>query len=694
MRPQRAAAVLLLGLLAAALAYGAVTLPVLRRLTEPVELSTLDWRMRSAADGSSARSPVVLVFLDSAAVASWPYEVPYPRTILADLVDIVAAAGPLAISLDVLLDRRYPVLEALEGGDSRLRESIARAGNVFLVSRTVERAGARHLLEPDRFFSEVAAGVGLADLPTPYETVREAVLAARTTEGTVGGLPLALYARARGASLDALVDSIAATRRFARGGSGPGGPEVWTVPLHFVGPPSRAGIEGGAFSSYSASVLLELRGLVPKEFFRDQIVLIGTGYHAEDRFRSPFYEAPDADGGLAGWTYGSEILATATHNLLTATAPRALSSRSVLILLFAGAAGVAAAVLGFGVVPGAMVGLFSWVALAVAAWYLYDAWQLHVPLVAPGIVIVSALLLSSGYLTRVEGAERRRIRAIFSHYLSRDLVDELVRDPTRLRLGGEKRHMTILFADLAGFTGLSETTAPERLVELLNQYLGEMTAIIIAEGGMLDKFMGDGIMALFGAPAELPDHAARACRAALRMHTRLEELNAGWSAEGWPPLSMRVGISSGTPIVGNIGGADRFDYTALGDAVNLASRLEAVCKHYGIGTLISESTWSQLDEGVEVREIDLLTVYGKTRSTRVFEINRAGAWDPAFLSAFSDGIEAFRSRAFREAEASFARAFRILPDDGPCLLYLERCQSYLVTPPPAEWDSCERMIAK
>ena len=219
--------------------------------------------------------------------------------------------------------------------------------------------------------------------------------------------------------------------------------------------------------------------------------------------------------------------------------------------------------------------------------------------------------MSTAFSYATEGRQRRQIKQMFSHYMSDLLIQDLLKNPEKLRLGGEKRVLSVFFSDLAGFTTLSEKLTPEEVVTLLNRYLTAMTDIILASGGLIDKYEGDAIMAFWGAPVLQEDHAARACLAALDNQSRLTELRQEFTRMGLPPVYARIGINTGEMIIGNMGSSQRFDFTVIGDSVNLASRLEGAGKEYGTSIPISEETYRQAQDRVEVRELDLLQVKGK-----------------------------------------------------------------------------------
>jgi adenylate cyclase len=270
-------------------------------------------------------------------------------------------------------------------------------------------------------------------------------------------------------------------------------------------------------------------------------------------------------------------------------------------------------------------------------------------------------------------------------------------NPALLRLGGEKKELTVIFTDIRGFTSISEMLDPEALVEFLNEYLGAMTDIVFAHGGLLDKYIGDAIMALWGTPLPAPDHAASACRAALDMTARLQDLRQEWKTRGLPPLEIGVGINTGPMVVGNMGSSRRFNYTVMGDQVNLGSRLEGLNKFYGTRILLSESTRAQLGEEFLMREVDAVRVKGKRQPVVVFEL-LARAGDSAelrsFVAEFEEALRAYKERRWEEAYLLFLQFAHAHPDDQPTQIYLERCRQLMASPAPADWDGVFEMEHK
>jgi adenylate cyclase len=339
-----------------------------------------------------------------------------------------------------------------------------------------------------------------------------------------------------------------------------------------------------------------------------------------------------------------------------------------------------------GVVPGTIWGLAGSSLLSGGYlglnYYLFVSRRLDLSIIYPLLPLWAAYLGGEAYRNLVVEKKGRYLRKAFGSYVSPELVDEIVKNPGRLQLGGEKRDISILFSDIRGFTTLSEGLPPEDLVKLLNEYLSPMTRIVMDERGTLDKFIGDAVMALFNAPLDLKDHPASACRAAVCMIKRLNELNGEFSRKGWPVIDIGIGINTGEAVVGNMGSDMRFDYTAIGDNVNLASRLEGLNKYYGTHILVSEATRRLVGDGFNFREVDLVRVTGKNEPVAVYELMLERN---ELVKPFEEGLALYRRGEFAAADGEFAR---LAEESGDYLsqLYLQRCREFLQNPPPDGWD--------
>ncbi len=316
----------------------------------------------------------------------------------------------------------------------------------------------------------------------------------------------------------------------------------------------------------------------------------------------------------------------------------------------------------------------------------------------PGLALAFSFGLTAVYSYATEGRQKQAIRRMFAQYMSETVIAHLLAHPEKLKLGGERRRVTLFFSDLAGFTTMSERLAPEAVVALLNDYLSRMTEIILEEMGTVDKFEGDAIMAFWGAPLDQEDQAVRACRAALRQQEALKELNEHLGRQNLPLLNMRIGLHSGEAIVGNLGSQSRFDYTVIGDTVNLASRLEGLNKFYGTDIMASDVTVAECGPAVEFMELDRVAVKGRETPVTVFMVLAdQGGLTQSLSEArqeFSRGLELYRKLRFEEAGQHFLRAVETWPDLTPASVFLGRCRAMQETPPPPDWDAVFRPDAK
>lgn len=709
---------------------------------------TLDLRQRTTSESlvpalGGRESEIVLVMFDELSVLDpdfgWPWISPFPRGVIADVVDALTDAGARTIGLDVYLDRLFPGLDAMDQGNARLRDAIERAGNVVLAAPVERGPDGPTVTPPHPYFADVAADVGAAELPAAFETFRDGALAVRSEGGLEPSFALALWARSRGTGVDSILDEAHRTGRLEL----PGLPRaVGRVPedgsivpfrVRYLGPPSSPDAEAppGTFPTFASGTVPVTASFAP-ELFRDKIVLVGTGFHDEDKFRTPFYgalptgtpgsgtgsaEGAPSSGGVGAaaaqplpytWMFGVELHANALQNMLDGAYVRPMSDGGkaglllVVALVAAGATFLLGAAWGGVGTLAAVLGVIAW---AFWRWagvvYLPGVEVLElgasfvwVPVAAPALSALLSYVGSVGWVSIVEGREKRFIKSAFGKYLSPDVVAEIADDPASLALGGQTRPLTILFSDLSGFTSLSERLDAEALVALLNEYLDEMTRVVLDERGYLDKYIGDAIMAFWNAPRDVPDHAERALRAAVTMQRGLRDLNARWRANegGRPRLRARIGVHTGDAVVGNVGGKDRFDYSAIGDAVNLAARLEPANDTYGTAIIASRDALEAAGmERFLVRELDLVRVKGKSRPVVMYEvIELAGTSLPSgrtdALASYREGIEAYRARDWETARARFQAALTAWPGDGPSELYLSRCEQHLVAPPPDSWD--------
>jgi len=442
------------------------------------------------------------------------------------------------------------------------------------------------------------------------------------------------------------------------------------------------------FPDYSITDILQ--GKVPKGAFKDKIVLVGaTAIGLYDMRNTPF----------AAVYPGLEIHATVIDNILEkAFIHKPKWTRifdAMAIVLFALILGLLiprlSAIKGVVLTSGVFV-----LYIFVAQW-LFSHALLWVNMVYPllGLVLIYTSLTIYRYLT--EERERKKIRGAFSYYVSSAVVNEVLKNPEKLKLGGDMKELTVLFSDIRGFTTISEGLGPEQVHRLINEYLTAMTNIVFKHCGTLDKYMGDAIMAIYGAPVDQPDHAQQACYTALEMMQVLNELNAGWAREGKPVLDIGIGINTGMMMVGNMGSEQRFEYTVLGDAVNLGSRLEGANKSYLTHILISEFTYDKVKGEFLCMEMDSVRVKGKTRSVKIYQL--MGRKDASLSQAetiryFHQGLQFYKEQKWDKALEAFKTVSAMDKGVYAAQIYMERIASLKSNPPSPDWDGAFTMKEK
>jgi adenylate cyclase len=452
--------------------------------------------------------------------------------------------------------------------------------------------------------------------------------------------------------------------------------------INFLGPE-------GMIPTYSATAVLN--GSLPPGALKDKMVMVGaTAVGIYDLRVTPF----------SGNFPGVEIQATIMDNVLQGnfirTPPFGLF---VMLLILVGLAILLGLTLPH--FSAAWAFIFTLIVMegyVVINYLLFTRRGLELQMFYPLGLIVLIYLGVTMQRFLAEERERERIRKTFESYVAPAIVQEMLKHPEQLRLGGERREITVLFTDIRGFTTMSENLDPEALVRLLHDFLNPMSNIIINQGGTIDKYMGDAIMALFGAPLAQPDHPRLACRAALEMAASLASLNQEWAALGRQPLRIGVGINTGPVAVGNMGSDRLFDYTAIGDNVNLASRLEGLNKYYGTNILISETTAQALDNnGFILRDVDLVKVKGKAHAARIYELLAEGEPDPdlaRYLELYHRALALYRERRFAESLEAFGQALEVRPGDAACQRYVTLAQKHHETAPPPDWEAVTVMEGK
>jgi len=710
---------LMLGLAAAGLVL-IVTYLVEFDLFEAFEAKSLDWRYIGRLKTLFARreggtiEDIVIVDIDNRSLEKLGRFDQWPRTYHAQIIDYMTAGGARAIGFDVLFMEPDKSAEV----DSTLIEATARAGivyhamafsmadaNAFLYpmqapppgfdyqkfSLALPEAVSRNLRSADRMDGRVidlynaTAGIGYANFSPDNDSV-------------IRNMPMFLTFAGR--------QYLSLTLSMAMGMMGASTADLRVMPGKqiVIQPPGKPAVaipvsrNGRMLISYQGtfqtfryvSYYDVLMQRLPQEMFKDKIVLVGTSAAGLADIRPvPFQDAFP----------GVEVHANILYDILKGEYIHKQSPGYAILLFVLMTLAISLLTMLIkpwisGAITAALIGCYAYVA---SIWFASDAFWIE--LVRPLMSVFFAYLFVLIYRYVDEERNKRFIKNAFQHYLTASVVEELLKSPDGLKLGGARREATAFFSDIKNFTTVSEKLEPEVLIEQLNDYLTAMTEVVLQYEGYLDKYEGDAIMAVFGVPVQQTDHALRACQSALVMQKRLVDLRRRWREENKPEFHVRMGLNSGPMIAGNIGGKDRFDYTVIGDAVNLASRLEGANKQYDTSIMISEFTREQLSDDFVVRELDLLRVKGKHKPVRVFELlaahrSEVGTGKLMALDAYAEGLAAYRQRQWDRAISSFQRALAADDDDGPSRTYVERCQYYRENPVPADWDGVFEMKTK
>jgi adenylate cyclase len=640
---------------------------------------------------------VVVVAIDTDSEASLG-RYPWPREWHARLLRNLHRAGARVVAFDLTFADAFP------RADTAFRAAIDQTGIAVLGAKTdvVFRRGARgfRLEEPAGVLR--GAPIGVVDVqPDAVDGVVREYPVLHAYPGRV--LPqLGVQAALRSLGLPA--DSLHAVRGGWRMGgravpAGPGGGMLidWLGPAGSVATYSYATVVDDAATDLGEWDLDSFEDLARDGVFRGRIVLVGTTVpEHQDLHATPVRDADGAAGAVL--MPGVEIHAQAAAALLAGRFIRPLPrpAQYAWTVLLAAAAVLALARLR-GWRGAAAAGALAVLApVAAGGLFTGGTWLWTVaPLLAVGLASGG----SAAVLWGDEARERARIRGMFQQYVPPAVVRELIRRPELLALGGQERVATVLFSDVRGFTAVAERLAPAELVALLNEYLTAMTDVVVEHGGIVDKYVGDLLMAEFGVPVPLDDHAVRACRAAVRMRDELRRRREEWRARGMPALYARTGINTGTVLVGNLGSHRMMDYTCMGDHVNLASRLEALNNVYGTEIIVSEFTWREVQAHFIGREIDRVRVAGRDGVVAVHELLAAredgvDADTSALLEDFAAAQAVYRERRFSEALDAYGVLVERHPEDGPSAVYLERCRQHIIDPPPPEWDGAHQLASK
>jgi adenylate cyclase len=607
---------------------------------------SLDYRaydtIASMASPKKSALPITIVGIDEASFAELKQQWPWPRSMHAELIKKLNAGGAAVIALDIVFPEASTPSEdaALAGAIDKYRNVVLAANREY----TESQYGKQWVrVEPLQLFRDAGGITGFATVPLDKDLVLR-----QMPEG-------------RDVLWREILDLL--------GRRQPGSTSVISNQENRL-----IGFAGGdhTFPYVSYHEVLNGSSRLAADAFQDQVVIVGrdvksaTDIRAEqaDTFATPF------SAGTALRTPGAEVHANILESAINGTtrAQASLKEQILLLLLL-----VVLAALGMSrwtPVRGLAIAAVLVAGIAALVWLLFVRANIWLPPSAAVIAPVVLYITKNAYAFFTERAHLLETRRAFGLYLSPDVVDQLMANPERLKLGGERREVTIVFTDLAGFTDISERLGAEQVTSLLNQHFTRMGRIIMQHKGTLNRFIGDAIMAFWGAPLDDADQYDHAVLVAEKMRDDMELMRKDLREQGLPEIFIRIGINSGVAIIGNLGSEDRFDYTAIGDCVNLAARLEGVNKLYGTEILISKQTASRLKDQSKCRMVDRIIVKGKTEPVDVFTLED----DQEIISWSREGFDAYTCQQWDAAIDVWRKILVRRPDDGVVAVLLARVE--------------------
>lgn len=622
------------------------------------------WQLKLSDTLFEPRPPhgdIVIIGIDNASIGSigrWPWD----RSVHAQLLEILSAANPASVGLDIsFFEPSNPT------SDQQLAQSIAKLDAVTLAAEIEED----HVLKPlEQFARNAKYGVVNISLDSDGIARRAPIF-----------LPAGLFA-------------IEVLQRYLETSKPQRNPLENGIPLdqgllliNFIGRPQT-------FPYYSYIDVLEEK--VNLETFTNKIVLIGA-------------TAPDLhDDQNTPVSFGRPMPAVEIHANIIQTI---LEEKYLInerrwvtqVTVVATALLLSLLYIGVGITPMILIFIFALVTYLLYAMFSFDQGIIR-NVIYPPLAIITSTMASIGYKYLAEYRQKQFIKRVLSYYLSQSVLKEVLADPAKLKLGGERREVTVLFSDVAGFTTIAEALPAETLPTMLNQYLSRMTRIIFHYDGVLDKYIGDAVMAFWGAPVPNPHHPLAACQAAWDMYQETLAFRAelrrfvprAYLIPEVARFDIRIGVSTGETVVGNMGSDQRFDYTLLGDNVNLASRLEGINKQYGTRILVSEATFAQVKDKVITRRLDKVAVKGKRKGVNIYELRGLGkpdAREQKFIQDFEKAQAGYTKGDFKQALELFKKCQRLNPADIACQVYISRCKE-LIKHKPQDWDGVYHAITK
>jgi len=647
---------------------------------------------------------IVIVAIDDHTLNSVPAKWPFPGSYYGRLVRNLTRAGAKAIIFDV----EFVETNAEKPDeDFDFADAIKESKNVILAGKILYDKGrygnqVGHVIRPNSWFLEDAVSWGIVNSIEDSDGFLRRYFLFQYLDGKLY-YPLAIEAYRFLESATIPEQANLSGPEFIIGAQRIPKIDANTMMINFGGQP------GKTFRTYSFCNILddaqfqlnenEDTDIFEKHLewgtFQNKIVFVGaTAEELWDNKFTPFYSYHGEHNKMAGVESHANALRTIMRGDYLFRMP-SIPEYAVLLLLV-----VLTTVCTIYLKPwlAIIAVVLEVLALRFGGYYLFLHRGELINVTAPYLGIGFSFLGGLVYTIMIEQKEKYRIRKIFQHYVSPAIVNKMLEADSLPEFGGERRTLTVLFSDIRRFSSFSEVNEPEFVVSRLSEYLTEMVDIIFKNDGTLDKFVGDEVMALFGAPYFYENHAELACRAALEMLDRLHALQEKWTAENSDSFSIGIGINSGAALVGNLGSNQVFDYTVIGNEINLGARLEGANKIYQTSLLITESTYNMVKENAVAREIDYAKVVGIQTPVRIFELCSMAPLpeleQKLKIETFAEALQLYRNRMWGDALKAFRRILRDFPTDGPSRLYTVRCLDWLETPPAADWDGVHELLQK
>jgi len=704
----------LIGIVTIAIALFVANIPTIASL----ELSFLDFRFQMRGPLDISESPVIILAIDDQSDESTPDRWPWPRSYFAHVIENLNDAGAKVIGVDVIFDQ--PDKHGAES-DDQLEAVLNKYDNIVLSGKVTSiRGRAEQIIQvpPYSKFTETGVLWGLVSSEVDEDGIYRRYLVGQsvldTTFSSFASEILKLYnGYDRKLELQNLPDQFIlgdyVVPKFA----------VNSMLINYYGPAST-------FKYFSFDNVLDDEdfdlleefdldafddpgfpdeGIPPgplhSDVFKDKIILIGsTMQELHDDFPTPYLEIKDESGRSSqALMPGVETHANALQTIFDQNYLSEIGFWENLFLLI-----VISVLLylfsyflptGWGITLSTLL-ILVYFGISI---FVFSEFNFISEITTPVFLIVFGFGGHTLYQYLLSQKEKKLIQGAFAHYVPEKVVSKILENPDKLQLGGEQQIISVMFTDVAGFTSISEKLTPAQLVQLLNDYLTEMTEIVLENNGIIDKYEGDAIMAEFGVPVHYDNHPYMACKTAIEMQRKLKEMREFWKKQNKPMLKARVGINTGEVIVGNMGSRNVFDYTVMGDHVNLGSRLEGANKFYGTNIMISEFTYEFVKDQFYTRPLDLIKVKGKEKPINVYELiafkeDKLKDNFLEMLQSYEKGIEFYKARNWDEAIDSFEKCLKLVHVDSPSEEYRRRCIEYKFNQPSEDWDGVTVMTEK